>query len=253
MRKLEINIKLENLMHKSIKLFVLASAAFLISGCTALGTAIENRNLEASTQMSSSVFLDPVSPSKRTVYLQIRNTSDKSDYNILPALTANLSKADYRIVNDPDQAHYMLQANVLSVGKMKPESAQAALRAGYRGALTGAAISYATGGSGNSIARGGLIFGAAEWAGNLLVKNINYSSITDIQISERSRGTVKTTSKHNLKQGNSGSTTEYYEEERNWKRYQTRVVSNANQVNLEWSEARPELVKGLAKSVAGLF
>ena len=38
-----------------------------------------------------------------------------------------------------------------------------------------------------------------------------------------------------------------------WKIYRTRVVSTANQVNLEFEEAQAELSKGLVRSLSGLL
>jgi hypothetical protein len=40
-----------------------------------MSTAIKKRNLEVKTQMSETVWLEP--SSERTVFLQIKNTSDK--------------------------------------------------------------------------------------------------------------------------------------------------------------------------------
>ncbi|WP_422491663.1 complement resistance protein TraT, partial [Endozoicomonas sp. ALE010] len=37
------------------------------------------------------------------------------------------------------------------------------------------------------------------------------------------------------------------------KKYQTRVVSTANKVNLKFEEALPELKKGLSNSISGLL
>jgi hypothetical protein len=39
----------------------------------------------------------------------------------------------------------------------------------------------------------------------------------------------------------------------NWKRYRTRIGTSANQVNLKFEEALPEIQKGLCKSISGLF
>jgi hypothetical protein len=39
----------------------------------------------------------------------------------------------------------------------------------------------------------------------------------------------------------------------NWKRYRTRIGTMANQVNLKFEEALPEIQKGLCKSIGGLF
>lgn len=37
------------------------------------------------------------------------------------------------------------------------------------------------------------------------------------------------------------------------KTYQTRVVSSANKVNLEWVEAAPALRTGLTRAISGMF
>ncbi|EHA9278276.1 complement resistance protein TraT, partial [Salmonella enterica subsp. enterica serovar Shubra] len=54
---------------------VVVLGAFLLSGCGAMSTAIKKRNLEVKTQMSETIWLEP--STERTVYLQIKNTSDK--------------------------------------------------------------------------------------------------------------------------------------------------------------------------------
>jgi dynactin complex subunit len=44
-----------------------------------------------------------------------------------------------------------------------------------------------------------------------------------------------------------------YSEQSDWKTYQTRVVSTANKVNLEFEEAVGELRAGLVRSLTGLL
>lgn len=56
-----------------------------------------------------------------------------------------------------------------------------------------------------------------------------------------------------LKQGNSGSKTVTSTETGNMHKYQTRVVSNANQVNLDFVDAKPVLEDQLAKSISGIL
>ena len=54
-----------------------------------------------------------------------------------------------------------------------------------------------------------------------------------------------------LAQGSSGAllATEVHD----WKRYQTRVMSSANRVNLDFEDAAPDLVAGLTQAIAGIF
>ena len=76
-----------------------------------------------------------------------------------------------------------------------------------------------------------------------------------MQVSERAGEGVMVTERmtQDLAQGSSGrrilSTTEMHD----WKRYQTRIISSANRVNLEFDDAAPELVAGLTRAIAGIF
>ena len=56
-----------------------------------------------------------------------------------------------------------------------------------------------------------------------------------------------------LKQGTSGIKLQTSTEQGNRAKYQTRVVSNANKVNLKFEEAKPVLEAQLAKSIAGIM
>ena len=79
------------------KLLVAAVAAscLLLSGCGAMSTAIKKRNLDVKTQMSQTVWLEP--SNEKTVYLQVRNTSDKDMSNLAdPAVSGSASERLHR-------------------------------------------------------------------------------------------------------------------------------------------------------------
>ena len=59
---------------------LVAAIAFsvILSGCAAVHTSIAKKDLDVQTKMSDTIFLDPVEPDRRIVYLNVRNTSDKS-------------------------------------------------------------------------------------------------------------------------------------------------------------------------------
>lgn len=242
------------------KILVAGALALALSGCAAAHTAISKADLDVQTKMSSSVFLDPVGSEKRTVYVQVRNTSDKPEFDLGPRIKDAVAAKGYTITNDPDLAHFLLQANVLQVGKTDPSAAERALMGGYGdmagGALAGAAIGAHTGGggTGNALA-GGLVGMFATTVANAAVKDVTYAIITDLQISERAKDgvTVREDNQQTLKQGTSGSKSVQSSEITDWKRYQTRIVSTANKVNLEFEEAEPQLTAGLTRSIAGIF
>ena len=243
--------------NQTVIFIVIASvfgALMLLSGCAATTTAIRYSDLDVQTKMSTTIFLEPVPPEAKTVFIQMRNTSDKQ-LNIGAQIRQAIAAKGYKIETDPTKAHYILQANILQVGKIDQSALESAYMAGFGGVAGGAAAGALVGGSraGAGALVGGLAGGAAETILGSLVKVVNFSMITDIQISERVKGAVSQQFKSSLKQGASSTTTQTSASTHNMKRYQTRIVSSARKVNLEFAEALPHLEQGLVNSISGTF
>lgn len=237
-------------------MFAVSSAA-VITGCAATQTALEHRSLQVSTKQSETIFLDPVSKAQKTVYVSVKNTSDE-EINIAPQLKTALMKHDYTVVNNPSSAHYLLQANVLKVGKMSVAASQSALGGGYGSVIAGAVAGTAAGTltqTGTGMIAGGLTGGLVGLAADSLVKDVNYTMITDIQISEKVGKGVKVNEhfQSRLKNGNSTMSLQTYSRNTQYQRYRTRVVSNADKVNLKFADARGALEQGLVKVISGIF
>lgn len=245
-------------MRKSLALSLLLFGVVL-TGCSTTATLLEKRNLDVQTKMSDSIFLDPVAPSQKTIFIQVRNTSDKSDFDVAKSLAASVEARGWRVVSDPGVASYLLQVNILSVGKSDKTAAEKALRSGYGGVLgsvaLGAGVSAVSGGNGRNAGAAGLVLGAADFVGGLLVKDVYFAAITDVQLSKRAAPgqVIKLSSEQNLSQGTSGSERVTYQENIGWKRYRTRVLSSANKANLDWEEAVPGLTQGLSRVIGGLL
>lgn len=231
----------------------------LLAGCAAIGTGIGKRNLEVQTLASDTIFLEPVPPSRRTVFVQIRNTSDRPDFDIEREVEQALQARGYRLVEDPAAAQYLLQANVLQVGVSSPTAAEENLGGGFGSAVVGGALGAGAGrvvsSETSTIIAGALIGATAETLSGAFFEDVTYSITTDVQVSERApNGVVVTeTLDQKLTQGSAGSRILAATETSAWKRYQTRVVSTANRVNLDFEAAAPELVAGLSRALAGIF
>lgn len=240
---------------KKVAVISLMASAVLLSGCSAMTTAIKKRNLEVKTQMSQTVWLEP--SSQKTVYIQVRNTSDKDMSDLQTLIGKDLIAKGYQLSNSPDTAYYWVQANVLKAEKMDLRETQGFLSNGYEGAVgaagLGAGISAYNGNSGGAILGIGLAAGLAGMAADAMVEDTNYTMVTDLQISEQSKANVTTDNVAALRQGTSGIKLQTSSESGNRMKYQTRVVSNANKVNLKFEEAKPVLEAQLAKSVAGIL
>lgn len=236
---------------------LLGSAIASLVSCAATQTAIEHRKLEVRTKQSETLFLDPVPKSQKTVFLSVKNTSNEL-MDIQPELNEALSKKGYRVVKDANQAHYLLQANIRTVGKMSIAASQSALGGGYGSAISGAVVGSALGSfssHSSGMIAGGLAGGVIGLAADSLVKDVNYTMITDVQISERVGRGVKVNEhfESSLKQGTSSRSYQTSSKASDYQRFRTRIVSNADQVNLKFSDARRALEQGLVKSITGIF
>ncbi len=236
------------------------TALLLLSACGATHTAIHKRHLDVQTKMSASIFLDPVPSNQQTVFLQIKNTSDKAALDLAPSIRLAMEQKGYRVVHKLEKAHYLLQANILQVGRCDLREAQHALEQGF-GAAVGGALAGAVVGSVSSkhaskgAVVGGLVGAAVTTVADAMVQDVVYSVISDIQISERVGNSieVKQKTRSKLKQGTNGVQEMVSTEKVNWKRYQTRIVSTATQVNLKFDKAVSELVSGLSHAITGIF
>ena len=232
--------------------------ALLLSGCAATTTAISKRTLDVQTKMTDSIFLEPVTQPQRTVLVEVRNTSDRTELDIAPAVRAELAQRGYRLVDDPRDARFLLQANVLQVGRTSRAAAEGAFAKGFGalvGGAAGAGIGRAASDQTEAIIAGAVAGAAASAVADSFVQDVTYSIITDVQISERAAEGVMVTERmtQDLAQGRSGGSVLSTTEVHDWKRYQTRVMSSANRVNLDFEDAAPDLVAGLTQAIAGIF
>ncbi len=239
---------------KYTALVLLLTAAVVAGGCAATYTHMRYSDLKVQNRMSASIFLDPVAKAKRTVYVRVRNTSDRPFY-IEREVKERLAASGYRVVDDPEKAHYWLQANILRVRKTDISALERAHGTAFGGPLIGAGL-------GALVARGdpgagaavGLIAGAvAETVTGTTTRLNIYVVITDVQISEASGHKVHERTESFLRQGISSHTEQSSAHTVHRKHYRTRVVSSARKVNLQFAEAYPALRQGLVQSISGLF
>lgn len=224
---------------------------FAFVSCSTMHTVISKRNLDVQTKMSDTIWLEPAAANEKTVFIQIRNTSGKN-LNIEQKVINVLTSKGYRIVNDPAEAKYWLQANILKVDKVNLDNEN-----GFSDAVLGAGIGGVLGaqrsGGAYTAIGWGLAGAAIGTLADALVDDTAYAMVTDILITEKTGRNVQTTTRNSVKQGNSGSMTSTSSGTSNMEKYSTRVLSTANQVNLNFNSAIPILEDELGKVVGGIF
>jgi len=260
-----------------------------LSGCMALHTSVAKGKLDVQTRMSETVYLDPVEPEFRTIFIDIRQTATEYKLPLADDVRALLLSRGYQLVDSPQQAQYWLQVNVRTVLKERPEvvlasgeydmtpeqihqllypgmplpepetKAVVAQRRASNVAVY-ADASYGADIDGKDIAKALVVLAAwagAEYVGNQLVKDKYYTMLTDIQLAERiahdSIGMVQESSMQQLRQGDSGNIELLWELATDRRKYQVKVISFANKANLSWDDAEQPLHDGLLRSLAGIF
>lgn len=250
----------QKMLTKSItKLGTVIAVGAALSGCAALGTAIEHRDLDVQSKMSNSIFLPPTEPKHKTVYVDVHNTSGQPGINLVRPIRTTLEDKGYRISTSPSKAYYVLQVNVLQMGKSSQSAAQSALGGGYGSALSGAAlgggIAAATGGNDDEVIGGAVIGGVGNTVADSLVSDNAYTLITDVLITEKlPKGEqAKTTTTAATQSGSATQTVTQVTGGSNSMQYRTRIVSIADQVNLGMEKAKSALTGELARSIANIF
>lgn len=235
---------------RPLVLIGILAAAVVLSGCAATVTGIKLKDLDVQARMSETIFLEPVSPEKRTVWVEVKSTCDEGlDFGPLAGM---LAARGYRVVVDPEAAQYQLQITCLSVSKTStaaidtPFGKGAVIGMALVGAIAGAVIGDVTGFIGGAIGAG-----VGEAVMGVLVKSVTYTVVTEVQLSERSALPVAQEQTGTLTQGTQSQIREQVAQTVHWKHHRNRVTSTATKVNLTFEEAKPLLTERLLRSLAG--
>ncbi len=262
---------------------LLAALPLSLTSCSGVDAIANHGSLDVHTHMSETVFLDPVAPRLKTVYIGMRNTSDYPELDVRGPLAAAIQARGYTIVSDPASAHYLLQGNVLQAGKISQANRQALLGGGFgqpllAGAVAGG-VTRGFGGSGNAALGVGLGVAAASLLVNAAYQDVTYAVTVDLQISERPLhgGKVRQSTRTYRGTGSSSVTTaitdstpetfgtstsgsqnsnqrfQAFDDQSDFIKYNVRDVAYADQVNLQMDQAVPTIVAHMASSFANLF
>ena len=225
-------------MKKAIAISLVAVA---LAGCGGVKLSNVKKDLSVNTAVSNSVFLTPVKPSERTVLVQVRNQSSRSQFQYEEAVKQHIISRGYLIVEDPDQAQYILQANLLSLtedkkgaGSTKDQLAGAAV-----GGVLGSTVGKGDGKKVGAIA-GAAIGALAASTYNSKQLDITFTGIIDVQLQEKNPSGEK---------ADDGE----YTADGKWKKHTARINVTASKVNLKFNEAQGEIRENIARAISGLF
>ncbi len=241
---------------------LVVSTLIILSGCAAVNTAVGKRNLDVQTKTSTAIFVDPVAPTKRTVYAEIRSSVMEFDrkaftQNIRQEFAANGN--GYKLVDDPEQAQYHMNVFITSLEKASPTAAELALKQGYSdvgaGAMAGAVVGGSRGGTATSLVGGGMLGALGTTAANAFVQDVTFMLVADVKITEKAHDgvIVRKDTQISAKVSDAGTSTQRVSEASNRKEYTARIVTTANQANLKLEEAQEIMFKKTAYAMSGFF
>jgi hypothetical protein len=256
-----------------IPLFLIAIVLVFTSGCANHMTL--TRQLQ--TQASNTIFLQPTK--EKIVYIEARNASD-NPHALLSELPNRLTQKGYTIVNDPDQAHFLVQATTIFAAKAKPGTTLESLVAGGFGSMIGGGIGSAIAisrGTGFGMIPGGAAVGAlAGFIGSKVTEDSQLSLVLDVQITERTKEQVEQVVSSQVAQGgglpsqnktialfsgqsinapHAGQMTETIQEVHrgHTRMHRARYAAMAQEMWMSEVEASKDLVNRLTDSISGLF
>lgn len=248
-------------MNRHAKLLAATALALALGGCAATQTMIAKKDLDVQARTSTAIFVDPVPKDRRTIYVDVKSGVMEFDRRRFKQFVVEqftvANDNGYRVVDDPDQAQFLMVVYVLNLEKASPTAAQVALNQGYQGgaiaagAIVGAAATQTWAGAGV----GGVVGGAAELIAGAAVKDVTYMLVSDVQIQEKApKGVlVRKDTRIDTKVSDVGAARQTSSEVSTRKEYRTRIVTTANKANLELAEAQDLMFKKTAYAMAGFF
>lgn len=245
-----------------VRFSFIALLMIVLSGCAATQVAVGKKDLVVQTKTSTAIFVEPVSKSKRTVYLDIKSgvmEFDRREFKKFVKQQFAENDTGYTLIDDPTKAQFQMVAYVLNLEQASPTAAEAALRQGYLGgAVASGAAAGAVLNSGNrwaGAAAGGLLGGAIESVSSALVKDVTFMLVCDVQIREKAaKGVyVRKDTAITAKVSDAGTSKQRVSEVGKFKEYRTRLVTTANKANLKLPEAQDLMFKKTAYAMSGFF
>lgn len=235
----------------------------LLAGCAAVETSVAKRNLDVQARTSTAVFVDPIAPEKRTIYVDIRSGVLEFDRAAFKqSLLSGFANHDsgYTLIDDPEAAHYQMLVYVLNLEKTSPTAAERALSQGYSsdrgaGGVAGAVVGADQTGTATGAVAGGILGSLATTAANAFVQDVTYMLVADIKITEKTRKgvIVRKDTQISNQVSDSGTSTQRVSEATNRKEYKTRIVTTANKANLKLETAQPLMFEKTAYAMRGFF
>lgn len=202
-------------------------AVVLVSGCAGITNLMDYSKMQTDVKMAETIFLEPTDTAKKTVYLEVRNTSSNQKITnaLKDVIVSSIKSRGYFIASSPSSATYVLQVNIRYLGEYKEGmNFGGALTGAGIGALTGIGLWKPGGNMGASMAAGGLVGAAAGVVFDTATRTKIQVILLDLRVQQKGE-TPKATA----------------------------VAAKAEQIGLNPDEAASALIRISGEQIAGIF
>lgn len=245
-------------MRKVFNLLVAMMLSLFLIGLTSCAQtmhAIEHAKMTVTVKMSDTIFLDAATLAKnRKAYVRVTNTSDMQEIAFEGLLKDKLAAKGIMLVDDPSEAGYIIQANVLYMDyEKKGLTADGMLAGGYGGAVIGAIAGGDWKGSLAGATIGGAVGSLVGGAIGAAFKVETFFGAVDVQLQEKVEGGVRGVMTTDAAQGSATRLQTERQIKSDYQTYRTRIVAKATQTNIDRVEAARIISERLAQQIAGMF
>ena len=239
-------------MFKKISLAVVS--VITLASCSTGKMNAEYGQLRVNSQMSQTIFLEPVSPEQQVIYVKVRSSAGNNTFRLQSAIVEEMRSIGYKITNDPAKANFVLQANIRSY-QSQVEAADGTGESIIGAVIGGVLGSAIGGGKGQEIATtlGAAAGGAAaqKYANSTVL--VEYVAQVDLEISQKAMGDINYRTSQNVSSGEGSTTSANFSRQSQWEKYRTKLYVTAKKVNLTEQEATPAVVGEITASISNLF
>jgi hypothetical protein len=164
----------------------------------------------------NSIFIEPVSPEERTIYVDVRSGIEEFDQRAFKDFVGEQFKKNdkhYQVIDNPKKAHFYLVANVFNLTSDKPVTPKAPPQL------------------------------------------VTWTLVCDIQIKELAADNEKVETRTNSSRGNGNGTmvAESAVGHTERKEYRTKITTTARGVGLKLQDAQPAMFRKTAFKLSGFF
>lgn len=224
-----------------------AAGSLVLSGCAAMRMHMRHGDLQSDTKVSDAVFLELRTDLPATVYVEETSLVD-SAVTVRPYLDQQLVASGYTVVEDPNEATYLVQVNHVQLIEVElgdqtlGDALSSAIVAG-----TAAGLATDVAGASGGLATGvGLTIGAVGFIVDANTKHIAHILTTNVLVTETvppGGGIVE--APPDAQEPAAGT------REVRW--HETQIASGASKVNLRITESLPAIVDGTSRTVSRLL